>query len=52
MLENQSFRHILCLKWRTFIICVIQDGSAYVDFFFQLKVDIDLKTWKSQKSYF
>ena len=33
-------------------MCVIQDGSTYVDFFFQVKVDIDLKTWKSQKSYF
>ena len=46
MLGNQSFNHILCLKWRTFILCIIQDGSAHVDFF-QMKGNIDLKSWKS-----
>ena len=46
MLGNQSFNHILCLKWRTFILCIIQDGSTHVDFF-QVKGIIDLKSWKS-----
>ena len=29
-------------------LCVIQDGGEHVDFF-QLKADVDLKSWKSRK---
>ena len=30
---NQSYSHILGLKWGTSILCVIQDGGSNVDFF-------------------
>ena len=36
-LENQSLNHILCLKRRTFILCIIQDGGEHVDLFFRRK---------------
>ena len=32
-LGNQSFSHILGLKWGTSIFCVIQDGGSHVGFF-------------------